>query len=121
MLRKDTRSRRNLGNRALCHVRARLLRGLSCSWAMANATWDSTSDATRPARLGAAHSMRLKSMPRSSLLTITLAAGKGERMRSELPKVLHRIGGRSMLAHVLAAAQSAGAISFTFISTTLSI
>jgi bifunctional UDP-N-acetylglucosamine pyrophosphorylase/glucosamine-1-phosphate N-acetyltransferase len=38
-----------------------------------------------------------------------LAAGKGVRMRSRLPKVLHPIGGRSMLAHVLATATSAGA------------
>src|SRR4029078_1214052 len=42
-------------------------------------------------------------------LIIVLAAGKGVRMRSDLPKVLHRIGGRSMLAHVLATAQEAGA------------
>ena len=37
-------------------------------------------------------------------LTIVLAAGEGTRMRSGLPKVLHRIAGRSMLAHVLSAA-----------------
>ena len=37
------------------------------------------------------------------LLTILLAAGKGVRMRSDLPKVLHPIGGQSMLAHVLTA------------------
>lgn len=42
-------------------------------------------------------------------LIIILAAGKGVRMHSDLPKVLHRIGGRSMLAHVLATAQEAGA------------
>jgi bifunctional UDP-N-acetylglucosamine pyrophosphorylase/glucosamine-1-phosphate N-acetyltransferase len=42
-------------------------------------------------------------------LIIVLAAGKGVRMRSDLPKVLHRIGGRAMLAHVLATAQEAGA------------
>jgi bifunctional UDP-N-acetylglucosamine pyrophosphorylase / glucosamine-1-phosphate N-acetyltransferase len=35
------------------------------------------------------------------LLTVVLAAGKGTRMRSDLPKVLHRIAGRSMLGHVL--------------------
>ncbi|GEP07038.1 bifunctional UDP-N-acetylglucosamine diphosphorylase/glucosamine-1-phosphate N-acetyltransferase GlmU [Methylobacterium oxalidis] len=46
---------------------------------------------------------------RRSLTAIVLAAGKGTRMRSDLPKVLHRIAGRSMLAHVLAAAQEAGA------------
>jgi len=35
---------------------------------------------------------------------VVLAAGQGTRMRSTIPKVLHRIGGRSMLGHVLAAA-----------------
>ncbi|MSQ68765.1 MAG: UDP-N-acetylglucosamine diphosphorylase/glucosamine-1-phosphate N-acetyltransferase [Gammaproteobacteria bacterium] len=33
-----------------------------------------------------------------------LAAGKGQRMRSDLPKVLHQIGGRALVAHVLATA-----------------
>jgi bifunctional UDP-N-acetylglucosamine pyrophosphorylase/glucosamine-1-phosphate N-acetyltransferase len=37
-------------------------------------------------------------------LTIVLAAGEGTRMRSSLPKVLHPVAGRSLLAHVLAAA-----------------
>jgi bifunctional UDP-N-acetylglucosamine pyrophosphorylase / glucosamine-1-phosphate N-acetyltransferase len=32
---------------------------------------------------------------------IVLAAGLGKRMRSELPKVLHPLGGRPLLAHVL--------------------
>src|SRR3954470_9261413 len=32
---------------------------------------------------------------------IVLAAGKGTRMKSALPKVLHRIAGRSMVGHVL--------------------
>lgn len=35
---------------------------------------------------------------------VVLAAGQGTRMRSATPKVLHEIGGRSMLGHVLAAA-----------------
>lgn len=43
-----------------------------------------------------------------SLLTVILAAGKGTRMRSDLPKVLHRIAGQSMLGHVLALAQGVG-------------
>jgi bifunctional UDP-N-acetylglucosamine pyrophosphorylase/glucosamine-1-phosphate N-acetyltransferase len=34
-------------------------------------------------------------------LFVVLAAGKGTRMRSALPKVLHKIAGQSMLAHVL--------------------
>jgi len=45
----------------------------------------------------------------SSLLAIVLAAGKGTRMRSDLPKVLHRVAGVSMLGHVLATASAAGA------------
>ena len=37
---------------------------------------------------------------------VILAAGKGSRMHSSLPKVLHRLGGRPLLAHVLQAAAS---------------
>ena len=44
-----------------------------------------------------------------SCLAIILAAGEGTRMRSALPKVLHRVAGRSMLAHVMAAVARAGA------------
>ena len=43
------------------------------------------------------------------LTTIVLAAGKGTRMRSAQPKVLHAVAGRSMLGHVLATARAAGA------------
>lgn len=35
---------------------------------------------------------------------VVLAAGAGTRMKSQIPKVLHSIGGRTLLAHVLAAA-----------------
>jgi len=35
---------------------------------------------------------------------VVLAAGQGTRMRSSTPKVLHELGGRSLLGHVLAAA-----------------
>jgi bifunctional UDP-N-acetylglucosamine pyrophosphorylase/glucosamine-1-phosphate N-acetyltransferase len=41
-------------------------------------------------------------MANRPLLILILAAGKGTRMRSAVPKVLHKIAGRSMLAHVLA-------------------
>ncbi|WP_127089712.1 bifunctional UDP-N-acetylglucosamine diphosphorylase/glucosamine-1-phosphate N-acetyltransferase GlmU [Aquabacter cavernae] len=44
-----------------------------------------------------------------SLLVIVLAAGEGTRMKSRLPKVLHKVAGFSMVRHVLAAANAAGA------------
>ena len=47
--------------------------------------------------------------PQRRCLAIVLAAGEGKRMRSNRPKVLHEIAGRSLLAHVLAAVGAAGA------------
>jgi bifunctional UDP-N-acetylglucosamine pyrophosphorylase/glucosamine-1-phosphate N-acetyltransferase len=40
---------------------------------------------------------------------VVLAAGQGTRMRSATPKVLHALGGRSLLGHVLAAVEPLGA------------
>ena len=45
----------------------------------------------------------------SELIAVILAAGKGTRMRSKLPKVLHKVGGKEMLQHVIDAATVAGA------------
>lgn len=42
-------------------------------------------------------------------VAVILAAGKGTRMKSALPKVLHAVGGQSMLRHVMTAAEQAGA------------
>jgi bifunctional UDP-N-acetylglucosamine pyrophosphorylase / glucosamine-1-phosphate N-acetyltransferase len=39
---------------------------------------------------------------------VIMAAGKGTRMKSALPKVLHRLAGRSLLQHVLDAAAGLG-------------
>jgi bifunctional UDP-N-acetylglucosamine pyrophosphorylase/glucosamine-1-phosphate N-acetyltransferase len=39
---------------------------------------------------------------------VILAAGKGTRMKSDLPKVLHPLAGRPLLGHVLVAADSLG-------------
>lgn len=44
-----------------------------------------------------------------SCLAIILAAGEGTRMKSARPKVLHEVGGRSLLGHALAAVADAGA------------
>jgi bifunctional UDP-N-acetylglucosamine pyrophosphorylase/glucosamine-1-phosphate N-acetyltransferase len=43
------------------------------------------------------------------LTVVILAAGKGKRMVSDLPKVLHEIGGRPLLAHVLETTGGLGA------------
>ncbi|MGB3644082.1 MAG: bifunctional UDP-N-acetylglucosamine diphosphorylase/glucosamine-1-phosphate N-acetyltransferase GlmU [Mesorhizobium sp.] len=47
-------------------------------------------------------------MNERSCLSIILAAGEGTRMKSALPKVLHRIAGLPMVAHVVRAAEAAG-------------
>lgn len=46
--------------------------------------------------------------PPSGLCAVVLAAGEGTRMRSERPKPLHRLCGRSMVLHVLHAAAEIG-------------
>ena len=44
-------------------------------------------------------------MPNTDTFAIViLAAGKGTRLKSRRPKVLHEIGGKTLLAHVVAAA-----------------
>jgi bifunctional UDP-N-acetylglucosamine pyrophosphorylase / glucosamine-1-phosphate N-acetyltransferase len=45
----------------------------------------------------------------SPLAVVILAAGKGVRMKSALPKVMHAVGGRPMLANVLEVARALGA------------
>ena len=40
----------------------------------------------------------------TDIALIVLAAGKGTRMKSDLPKVMHRAAGRTLLGHVLASA-----------------
>ncbi|MHA1165417.1 MAG: NTP transferase domain-containing protein, partial [Alphaproteobacteria bacterium] len=47
-------------------------------------------------------------MNQRSSLALVLAAGQGTRMKSALPKVLHEIAGRAMLAHVMGAARASG-------------
>ncbi len=48
----------------------------------------------------------MSALPKAPLNIVILAAGRGTRMRSEQPKVLHAIGGQSLLAHVLATARA---------------
>ena len=47
-------------------------------------------------------------MPKSQpIAVVVLAAGKGTRMRSDFPKVLHKAAGRTLLSHVLHSAAAA--------------
>jgi bifunctional UDP-N-acetylglucosamine pyrophosphorylase / glucosamine-1-phosphate N-acetyltransferase len=48
------------------------------------------------------HSQTSAGAPRVAVAI--LAAGKGTRLKSQLPKVLHEVGGKPLLAHVIAAA-----------------
>jgi bifunctional UDP-N-acetylglucosamine pyrophosphorylase/glucosamine-1-phosphate N-acetyltransferase len=48
-------------------------------------------------------------MSQRTCLSIILAAGEGTRMKSAVPKVLHKIAGLPMVAHVVRAAETAGA------------
>jgi bifunctional UDP-N-acetylglucosamine pyrophosphorylase/glucosamine-1-phosphate N-acetyltransferase len=46
---------------------------------------------------------------------VVLAAGQGTRMKSELPKVLHRVAGRTMIEHVLMTARAISPASITLV------
>lgn len=52
---------------------------------------------------------------KDGLTAIILAAGKGVRMRSDLPKVLHEVWGRPLLTWVMRAAERAGATRFVIV------
>ncbi len=47
-------------------------------------------------------------MAAKDLICIVLAAGKGTRLKSEVAKVLHRAGGRTLIEHVVTACQPLG-------------
>lgn len=47
-------------------------------------------------------------MTSANWFSVILAAGLGTRMKSHIPKVLHPVAGRPMLAHVISAAKQAG-------------
>src|SRR5947209_5067917 len=57
----------------------------------------------------------------NSYATVVLAAGKGTRMRSTLPKVLHPLAGVPLLAHILKAIEAIPSTSaFASLSTPVS-
>ena len=60
-----------------------------------------------PTRVGQARSPARRGpvVPTAPAAVIVMAAGQGTRMRSATPKVLHRIGGRSLVGHAVSAAR----------------
>ncbi|HVT59911.1 MAG TPA: NTP transferase domain-containing protein [Thermoanaerobaculia bacterium] len=59
------------------------------------------------ARSAGPHRSPPRAVPERPRMAVVLAAGKGTRMRSAVPKVLHRAAGRPLLAWVLDAARAA--------------
>ncbi len=55
------------------------------------------------------------SPPPATVATVILAAGMGTRMRSKLPKVLHLLGGRPMVAYALRAAAAVDSVATTVV------
>ena len=51
----------------------------------------------------------------SDVHIVILAAGKGTRMKSALPKVLHTVAGQALIEHVLAAASRLSPVSVTVV------
>ncbi len=51
----------------------------------------------------------ITSMGKNNFVAVVLAAGKGTRLKSNLAKVLHRAGGRTLIEHVMRACKGIGA------------
>ncbi|MDC0348857.1 bifunctional UDP-N-acetylglucosamine diphosphorylase/glucosamine-1-phosphate N-acetyltransferase GlmU [Alphaproteobacteria bacterium] len=55
-------------------------------------------------------------MKQNIFSSIVLAAGSGSRMRSSTPKVLHKVGGETLIGHVLTTLKKAGAESICLVT-----
>lgn len=75
----------------------------------------SGSTSTPPSLLSAAPATDASGPSSAPLHIVILAAGKGTRMKSRLPKVLHRVAGRPMLDRVLDVARSLAPASITVV------
>ncbi len=59
---------------------------------------------THPAARSKSSAAGVTSLTSPRVAIAIMAAGKGTRLKSQLPKVLHEVGGKPLLAHVIAAA-----------------
>jgi bifunctional UDP-N-acetylglucosamine pyrophosphorylase/glucosamine-1-phosphate N-acetyltransferase len=53
---------------------------------------------------GSSSGVSAKAVPAPRIAVAIMAAGKGTRLKSQLPKVLHEVGGKALLEHVIRAA-----------------
>ena len=53
---------------------------------------------------GSSSGFSARAVPSPRIAIAIMAAGKGTRLKSQFPKVLHEVGGKPLLAHVIAAA-----------------
>lgn len=60
-------------------------------------------------------------MLNNAMSVVILAAGKGTRMYSDLPKVLHTLAGKAMVQHVIDAANELAQRTFTWCTVTVAI
>lgn len=60
-------------------------------------------------------------MLNNAMSVVILAAGKGTRMYSDLPKVLHTLAGKAMVQHVIDAANELAQRTFTLCMVTAAI
>ena len=68
-------------------------------------TAKTTSHQAQPRRVVASPQKQIRMLPADARFAVAiLAAGKGTRLKSRHPKVLHRIGGKPLLGHVVQAA-----------------
>lgn len=60
-------------------------------------------------------------MLNNAMSVVILAAGKGTRMYSDLPKVLHTLAGKAMVQHVIDAANELAQRTLTWFTVTAAI
>src|SRR5580704_14761964 len=73
----------------------------SLPWSLASSTMRHTGDGAKTFSRE-----KIATMEASGFAVAIMAAGKGTRLKSKRPKVLHEVGGRALLLHVIAAAKT---------------